>query len=170
MASTWVRRVVLPSGVVRWRVVYRLGGREAPRLYGGSFATAREARARRDAVAGMLATRTVPDLRSLEVTAPRAPTLAEACERWRDSRRDVSEGTRVLHRVALSRALPLLGSKRVDELTVADMDGLVGALVASGRKRETAKKTLKYVAAVLDEQGLTENLARSKRIRLPFEE
>ncbi len=170
MASAWVRRVALRSGAVRWRVVYRLGGREAPRLYAGSFQTAREARARRDAVAGMLATRTVPDLRSLEVTVTRPPTLAEACERWRGSRRDVTEGTRVLHRVALSRALPVLGSKHVDELTVADMDTLVQVLAAAGKRRETIKKTLKYVAAVLDEQGLAENPARSKRIRLPFEE
>jgi len=118
----------------------------------------------------MLATRTVPDLRSLEVTVTRPPTLAEACERWRGSRRDVTEGTRVLHRVALSRALPVLGSKHVDELTVADMDTLVQVLAAAGKRRETIKKTLKYVAAVLDEQGLAENPARSKRIRLPFEE
>lgn len=74
------------------------------------------------------------------------------------------------NRVALGRVVPLLGSRAVDELSVDDVNGLVAELARSGRKRETIRKSVKYLAAVLDEQGLDENPARSKRIRLPHEE
>jgi integrase len=50
------------------------------------------------------------------------------------------------------------------------VNSLVSSLAAAGKKRETIKKSVKYLAAVLDEQGLEENPARSKRIRLPHEE
>jgi hypothetical protein len=93
-----------------------------------------------------------------------------ACERWRESRVDVSEGTRVLHRVALGRVVPLLGQRPVDEISIDDINAMVAELASTGRKRETIKKSIKYLAAVLDEQGLDENPARSKRIRLPHEE
>src|SRR5918992_5358086 len=102
MASTWIiARPTTKSGR-RFRVEYRLGGREAPTRYGGSFKTKREADERKRWIAGELAARRVPDLRSLE-TRERALSVAQACERWRAARIDVSDSTRVLHRVALAR-------------------------------------------------------------------
>jgi hypothetical protein len=100
----------------------------------------------------------------------RAPTIEEACERWRSSRVDVSEGTRVLHRVALGRVVPILGELRVDAVTVEDVNRLVAELASTGRKRETIRKSIKYLAAVLEENGRDPNPARSKRIRLPHED
>lgn len=82
----------------------------------------------------------------------------------------VKVGARVLHRVARGRVVALLGSRAVDELTVDDVNGMVAELAGTRRKRETIRKSVKYLAAVLDEQGLDENPARSKRIRLPYEE
>jgi hypothetical protein len=169
MASSWITTRTTKNGARRFRVEFRLGGREAPTRYGGSFKTKREADERRRWIDGELAARRVPDLRSF-ASAAAAPTVAEAVRRWCESRVDVSEGTRVLHRVALARVLPTLGGKRVDELTVEDVNDLVVALAAAGRKRETIRKSVKYLAAVLDEQGLEENPARSKRIRFPHEE
>jgi integrase len=112
----------------------------------------------------------VPDVGLLAVDPVRAPTLAQACERWRATRVDVTEPTRVLHRVALARALPLLGQRRIDELTVADLNALVAELATAGKARETIRKTTKYVAAVLDDARIDPNPARDKRIRLPHEE
>jgi integrase len=149
--------------------MYRVGGREAPNRYAGSFSTMREAKLRRDWIAGELASLRVPDLRLLAAENA-AETLAEASERWRASRVDVSESTRVLHRVALGRVLPILGTLRVASLTVDDVTELVTTLSAEGKKRETIRKSVKYLAAVLDECGLDENVARSKAIRLPHEE
>jgi integrase len=73
----------------------------------------------------------------------------------------------VLHRVALGRVLPILGDHRVDELTVGDVNAVVIELTRAGRKRETIRKSVKYLAAVLEENGIEPNPARDKRIRLP---
>lgn len=164
MPSSWIER--RPG---RFRVRYRVGGRETAPRYAGIFTTMREARIRRDYVAGELAALRVPDLRLL---APEkgAQTLTAACERWRESRVDVTESTRVLHRVALDRVLPILGTRPVDEITTADITELVTVLAAAGKKRETIRKSVKYLAAVLDECGLEPNPARAKSIRLPHEE
>jgi integrase len=120
-------------------------------------------------VSGELAAMRVPDLDTL-AAAPASPTLREAVARWRQSRVDVTEGTRVLHRVALNRVLPTLGDLRVDEITVERVNALVTELASDGSKRETIRKSVKYLAAVLDDHGVTPNPARDRRIRLPHEE
>jgi integrase len=76
----------------------------------------------------------------------------------------------VLHRVALNRVIPVLGNRRVDEITTADVNELVATLAEKGKRRETIRKSVKYLAAVLDECGRDPNPARSKSIRLPHEE
>jgi integrase len=165
MASVWIARRPRKSGGVSFRVMFRLGGRETMPRYGGAFPTMREAKIRRDLIAGELAARRVPDLHSpAEVTSP---TLREAVAAWRASRIDVSEGTRVLHRVALQRALPLLGDRRVDTITVEDVNELVVALSAAGKKRETIRKTVKYLFAVLRENGV--EIERT-HVRFPYEQ
>src|SRR2546430_444599 len=100
MPSTWITTRTTKDGTRRYRCEFRLGGRESATRYGGSFKRKREAYERKRWISGELAARRVPDLGSLE-TATRKLTVAEASERWRASRVDVSEGTRVLHRVAL---------------------------------------------------------------------
>src|SRR6187551_3259854 len=78
--------------------------------------------------------------RSGPMSSKRARTVEEACRQWRASRVDVTEGTRVLHRVALGRVVPILGEHRVDDLTIADVNRLVTELAAGGKKRETIRK------------------------------
>jgi hypothetical protein len=127
-------------------------GLGTPIRYAGSFKTRREAAIRKQWVAGELAALRVPDLTIVREPEPvLVPTVAEAAERWRASRIDVSDGTRTLHRVALARALPLLGALRVDEVEPQHVVELVAALHAAGSKRETIRKTVKYLAAVLDD-------------------
>jgi integrase len=168
MPSAWVTTRPTRNGGRRYRVYYRLVRSQSPK-YGGSFGTRREATLRKVWVENEIASGRVPDLTFLRAPE-RAPTLAEAAERWKQSRRDVTEGTRTLHRVALDRVLPTLGSKRVDEITADDVDELVAALVAKGRKRGTIRKSITYLASVLDGCGLAENPARSKQVRLPHED
>jgi integrase len=170
VASAWIRRVKLPSGNVRYRVVWRAGGREATRRYGGSFPTMREARARRDAIAGELAARRMPDLRSLEVTAPRSPTLLEAAKRWQASRVDVSPATATYQRSALNRAKSLHG-RRLDEITADDVAGVVAELRAAGLSRETIRKTVTVLSMVFDYFDVRPNPARDRvRVKLPRED
>jgi integrase len=170
MPSAWIERRETAARQVRYIVKYRLGGRESAHRYAGSFATRREALARRGWVAGELAAMRVPDLSSLCAEPPRSPTVAVACERWRATRVDVSDATRVLHRVALGRVVPILGDRLLDELTVEDVNALVVELADSGRKRETIRKSVKYLATVLDENRIDPNPARDRRVRLPYTE
>ena len=170
MASAWVERRKTTKGTVRHAVRYRIGGRESALQFGGSFPTQREAKIRRDAIAGELAALRVPEL-SLHDRQPTTPTLRTVAEQWKASRVDVSEGTRVLHRVALDRVLPTLGDRTIDTLTGDDVARLVEELSAAGKKRETIRKSVKYLAAVLDFAGVEPNPARDKqRVRLPYEE
>jgi integrase len=113
----------------------------------------------------------VPSIGRLDDLSRTAPTLAETAERWRASRVDVTDGTAVGHRVQLGRVLPLLGSRRVDEITPADVAELVATLHADGRKRETIRKSVAALAQVLDFAGVKDNPARDRtRVRLPREE
>jgi integrase len=150
--------------------MFRTGGRETTPRYAGAFRTLREAKLRRDWAAGELAAMRVPDLRALAAPAS-APTLATVAEQWKASRVDVSQSTRVLHRVALGRVLPILGERPVDTLTADDVAALVEQLAEAGKKRETIRKSVKYLAAVLDFAGADPNPARDRmRVRLPYEE
>lgn len=149
--------------------MYRVGGREASPRYGGSFKTKREARIRRDWIAGELAAVRVPDLRQL-AAAGQTPTLVEAASRWQSSRVDVSTATATYHRSALRRARSLL-NRRIDEITAADIGALVASLVEAKRSRETIRKTVTVLAMVFDFAGVTPNPARDRvRVKLPREE
>jgi integrase len=169
VASVWIRTRATKDGGKRYRVEYRLGGRESVETYGGSFRTMREASIRKKWIAGELAARRVPDVTSLE--QPKGPTLAEAGERWNASRFDVSENTRVQQSTSLKLALPLLGDRRVDTLTPHDVAALVPQLVGEGKKPGTIKKAVQAVAMVLDHAGVSPNPARDRVIvRMPREE
>jgi integrase len=167
MPSVWIERRDTSAGRSRYLVKYRLGGRESGHRYAGSFATRREALARSRWVAGELAAMRVPRIAQLGQSDP-GVTVAEAAGRWRASRVDVTEGTAVGHRVQLNRVLPLLGSRRVDEITPNDVAELVAALHAAGRKRERIRKSLAALAQVLDYAGVKDNPARDRvHVRLP---
>src|SRR6476469_11047494 len=167
LASPWTEKRATGGGV-RYRVRYRLGGREAPRLYAGAFRTMRDARARRDWVTGELAARRVPELARLAAPMT-APTLKRLAERWQASRVDVRESTRIQHRTALGRVLPILGDKPVSEITPADVADLVAQLAAGEKARESIRKSVTALAMVLDYGGVAPNPARDRvQVRLPL--
>jgi integrase len=127
----------------------------------------REARIRRDWIAGELAALRMPDL-ALLAEPPVAPTLAELAERWQASRVDASENTKLMHRSAVRALLPLLGTRPVDSITPADVQELIGALTAKGRKRETIRKSVLALGMVLDYAGVQPNPARDRvHVKLP---
>jgi integrase len=173
MASVWIRTRVLSGGGKRYRVEYQLGGRESRSRYAGSFKTMREANLRKQWIAGELAAMRAPDLTALRMAdaTTAAPTVAEAASRWRASRVDVADSTRVLHQVSLDRVLPILGTERVDDLTAQDVADMVATLTGKGYRRETISKSLTCLAQTLDHAGVHPNPARDKLIvKLPREE
>jgi integrase len=168
MASAWITKRETKDGSKRYRVEFRLGGREAPTRYGGSFKTKREADERKRWIAGELAARRVPEIRFAE--RERSPTLLEAYERWRVSRLDVAEATAIYQRSAIRRARPLL-DRPVDAITTDDVAALVAELAEAGKARETIRKTTTVLALVLDHAGVVPNPARDRvRVRLPRED
>jgi integrase len=171
MPSVWVKTRATKKGGKRYRVEFRLGGRESSVLYGGSFPTMREASIRKGWIGGELAAQRVPDLKSLALEQPKAPTLEEAGARWSASRVDVAETTKVQQSTSLKLALPLLGDRRVDTLTAYDFADLVGELIAKGKKPGTIKKAVQASAMVLDHASIRPNPARDRVIvRMPREE
>jgi integrase len=171
MASSWIIARPTKDGGKRYRVLYRVGGRESSPRYGGSFPTKREALARKQWVDGELAQLRTPDVRALAAEPPKALTLREAAKRWQESRVDVRESTTIQHRTALGRVLPVLGDRRVDAITPADVAGLVAQLADAGKARKSIRKSATALAMVFDFAGVTPNAARDRvQVRLPREE
>ena len=171
MPSSWVerRKNAETKAVIGFRVKYRVGGRESAPRYAGAFRTMREARIRRDWIAGELAAMRVPNLALLaERQAPL--TVRALAESWQAARVDVSEGTAQTYRVALGRLLPRLGDVPAAELEPSHVAGLVADLTAAGLRKQTTRKTVSVLAMILDHHGVQPNPARDKRVKLPREE
>jgi integrase len=168
MPSSWILTRTTKEGRKRYRVLYRLGGRESRQRYAGSFSTRAEALARKKWVDGELAALRVPQIEFLEPTP--ATTFAEVAERWRQSRIDVADGTAQTHRINLSRILPTVGELPIDRVDVAAVADLVAALHKRGLARESIRKTRATLAMVLDFAGVQPNPARDRSVKLPREE
>lgn len=169
MPSAWVEPRPTKSGARRYRVKFRLGGRESVPRYAGSFRTAREANARKAWVLGELAAMRVPDLAALvEHHAP--VTVRVLAEAWQAARVDVAEGTAQTYRVALGRLLPRLADLPAAELEPSHVADLVADLTKAGLRKQTIRKTVSVLAMILDHHGVQPNPARDKRVRLPREE
>jgi len=172
LPSVWITTRQTSDGGTRYRVEYRCGGRESRKRYGGSFRTRREANARKLTIGGELAALRVPDVRLLDAEPVKAPTLGEAAETWRQSRVDVTEGTGRMHRSDLARIFkvaPKLRDKRLDQLRVDDVTGLIAAFTEKGYKRSTISKSHAALAMTLDHHGVEPNVARDRRVKLPRE-
>jgi hypothetical protein len=139
MASAWVERRATGAGGTRYRVRFRLGGRESVPRYAGSFSTMREAKIRRDYVAGELAAMRVPNLELVE--PERMATLRSVFDAWRASRIDVDEATAITYRTSQERVIAAVGDAAVHKVDVALVAGLVASLHESGAARESIRKT-----------------------------
>jgi hypothetical protein len=169
VASAWIKRRQTEAGKARYRVEYRLGGRESAVRYAGSFKTMREALARKSYVAGELAAQHVPEVGRL-VEPAKAPTVGEAAARWQESRVDISENTRLQHRSSVRLLPATLRALHIDAITPQDVADAVAELHDSGKKRETIRKALTVLAMTLDHAGVTPNPARNKiAVKLPRE-
>lgn len=179
MASAYVlkRQWLDKSGrpQTRYRVLFRLGGRETQPTYYGSFVTKKEAERRRDVVAGMLAAGvTPPPLKGLLSPPEARPvrTVREVAEKWRRSRTDVADGTATTHAVNINRIRRVLGERDIDRLEAADVAELVERLHGDGLGRESIRKTKSTLAMILDFAGRKgdANPARDSVVKLPREE
>jgi integrase len=149
----------------RFVVRYRLGGRVWPIQHGGSFQTLKEARVRRDFIAGELAAgRNPADVLRANIERP-TRTFSSWAEAYRASRPDIGDETRKNMLSHLRRLDPAFGDRDPTMITATDVVEWIGA------NRDLKPSSLsRYVATlrqVLDFAGVEPNPARDRRVRLP---
>jgi len=157
----------MKSGGRRYVVRFRRGGRYFPIEHGGSFKTLREARIRRDLIAGELAAGRDPReaLRALQEAPPMRPFSSWA-EAYRSSRPDIGEETRKNTASHLKRLCPAFDDRDPATITPADVQEWIGAQMNDLKPSSLSR----YVATfrnVLDFAGVEPNPARDRRVRLP---
>jgi integrase len=167
MASASIRRRKTRSGL-RFQVRYRLGGRTYPLVHAGSFPTLKEARLRRDLVAGELAAGRNPAeiLRTLAEAAKRRRTFAELYDAFTASRVDVAEATMANYATHRIRLLDLLGERDPAAIGWQDVQVAVTALSAD-LSPLSVRNYLGTLRLVLDFADLDPNPARDRRVKLP---
>jgi integrase len=166
MASVSIRRRESKSGA-RFQVRYRLGGRTYPLVHGGSFATMKEARLRRDLIGGELAAgRNPADLLRAMVESPRVGTFADLYDKFTASRVDVSEATKINYGTHRIRLVDLLGDRDPQTIGWQDVQGVVSSL-AEDLAPLSVRNYLGTLRIVLDFADLDPNPARDRRVKLP---
>jgi integrase len=169
MASVSITTRQTRSGP-RYAVRFRLGGRAYPAVHGGSFPTMKEARARRDLVAGELAGgRNPADLLRALVEAPTsAPkmTISTWTGKFIASRIDVDDNTIKNYRTALRKVCSTFGDRDPASVTVDEVAGWVSTL-ATTHKPGTCRLYLLAFRLLLDYVGVAENPCRDPRVKLP---
>lgn len=155
-------------GAPRYVVRFRMGGRIFKLVHGGSFRTMKEARIRRDLIAGEIAAGRDPRpmLAELRKKAPAGPvTFKELSAQWLSRRVDVAETT---HAQLTTRARRLDAKWGNDDPTlitpaeVADWVAEIAATLAPG----TVRNYFVQLRSVLDDLP-GDNPARSPQVRLP---
>jgi integrase len=164
LASASIRRRQVKSGA-RFQVRYRLGGRYFALRHGGSFRTLREARIRRDLIAGELAAGRDPAdiLRAPE--RPKARTFSQWAKAWKASRVDVSASTLTGYHNHLLRLEPTFGARDPATITPSDVMEWVGA--NADLKPASISRYLATFRQILDFAGIEPNPARDRNVRLP---
>jgi len=166
-ASITVRKT--KAGEKRYVVRYRLGGRAYPVQHGGAFGTLREARIRRDLVAGELAAGRNPaeTLRAMEAQATSRPVpLRRWADRFLEARIDIDTNTKKNYRTALKKATETFGDRDPATLTVDEVAGWVADL-ATAFKPGTVQLYLIALRLLLDYADVDPNPARDSRVKLP---
>ena len=166
MASASITTRTTPKGERRFVVRYRLGGRSYPLVHGGSFRTLREARARRDLIAGELAAGRNPvDLLRVRVERPNVRTFREWADAYKAGRPDIGEETRKNLSSHLKRLLPAFGARDPHFITAGDVQAWIGA--QGDLKPSSLSRYVATLRLVLDFAGVDPNPARDKRVKLP---
>lgn len=162
MTGVHIRSRTLRGGAKRYDVRFRRGGRGFPLEHGGTFETQREARSRRDLIAGELAAGRDPRV-ALKPKVERADRLGrQVAAAYKASRIDLA----IFPDSHLTRFNDFFGDRVVDEVSYVDVQAYVnsnrGALQPA-----SLRKYLDTVRLIFDFAGLEPNPARDRRVKLP---
>jgi integrase len=148
-------------------VRYRCGGRTWPIQHAGSFPTQKEAKVRRDLVAGELAAGRNPANLLRTLTTPAVTrTFADVFDAFIASRVDVSEATLENYRTHRVRLVKLLGTKTPEGIRWSDVQDAIGSL-ADELAASSLRGYLGTLRLVLDYADIDPNPARDRRVKLP---
>ena len=154
----------------RYVVRYRLGGRAYPILHAGTFKTLKDAKARRDLVAGEIAHGRNPAdlLAAMTKVAIPIPTISLSTwgERFLASRIDVDENTKKNYGSSIKKIGESFGDRDPMTITVSEIAEWIAAL-AEDRKPGTLQQYLIAFRLLLDHVGIDPNPARDPRVKLP---
>lgn len=152
----------------RYDVRYRLGGRAYPVIRAGTFRTEREAKARRDLVAGEIAHGRNPgDLLARLAHVQTAFVSFEVWgERFLASRIDLAENTRKMYRSHLRTIGETFGARDPHSITAAEVASWV-AERSEERKPGTVAQYLDVFKVMMDYIGIEPNPARDPKVKLP---
>jgi integrase len=165
MASAVITTRTTKSGK-RFVVRYRCGGRAYPIQHGGSFKTLREARARRDLLAGELAAGRNPAILLHAMTEkPITRTFEQIAEAYRTSRVDIGDETRKNMHSHLLRLNKTFGDRDPASITAADVQEWIGANM--DLKPASLSRYLATFRLVLDHASIDPNPARDRVVKLP---
>jgi integrase len=168
MPTISIRRRKTGLGESRYDVRYRLGGRAYPIEHAGTFKTEREAKARRDLVAGEIANGRNPAelLAGLSSAVTHFVSLEAWGERFVTSRIDVAESTRKMYRSHLRMISETFGDRDPHSITAADVAEWV-VEQAETLKPGTVAQRLDCFKLLLDYTGTEPNPAHDPRVKLP---
>jgi len=164
LATLYVRARTLPSGVRRFDVKYRRGGRYTHLEHGGTFRTMKDANTRKAVISEWLAAGLNPRVELRRVVSP-ALSVGELQDEWLAGKRRISDSTRSGYRSRQKRIAEDLGTTVVDELAVGDVVAWVGDLV----EELSPATVVGYVGQLRMILDLADgaNVARSRRVELP---
>jgi integrase len=148
----------------RYLVRYRLGGRSWPLVHGGSFKTMREARARRDLVAGEISAGRDPALLLHQPEAPKVRTFAEWGDAFITSRVDLTASSRRTIGSHLKSLNSEFGERDPAAITPSDVREWIGRL---SLKPSSVQMYISTLRQVFDFIGTSPNPARDPSVRLP---
>jgi integrase len=168
MSPVYIKTRIGKTGK-RYVVYYRRGGRGFPEEYAGSFKTMKEARTRRDLIAGEIAGGRDPRavLDALRQPPAPVPGLEQHWDAFAASRVDVGVKAQAQYRNARDRWLPILGLGR-DPATITPQDVMAGiSQLAEDLKPSTIAQYVSNLGMVLDFCEVEPNPARSAKVKLP---
>jgi integrase len=155
----------------RYQVRYRLGGRAYPLLHAGVFDTQKEAKQRRDLVAGEIAHGRNPQLLLDQLLTPTTPsrTFMTIAVEYKASRIDAAPSTLDAMDTALNNLLPTFGALVPERITTQMVQAWITTSSETLRPG-TIRQYLKTLRGVLDYAEIEPNPARHRSIRLPRQE
>ena len=167
MSSLYITTRRATSGP-RFVVRYRLGGRSYPVAHGGSFRTLKEAKVRRDLIAGEIAAGRNPReaLAALLAQPAAKMTIGDWRDRFLASRIDAAENTLKGYRSSLKKACDHFDGRDPFTITGDEVAEWIGDL-ANEHKPGTVSLYRTHLGVLLDFVGADPNPVRDRRVKLP---